>query len=91
MSLSIINNGQVTQSFLFFFFQQITLPRCYDFLLCRGCVYQHISSHTHYTQQPKRHLWITQRVTPCENRSRYTLRSKRLPSYCANPAVYSPK
>ncbi|KAF9824908.1 hypothetical protein SFRURICE_007355, partial [Spodoptera frugiperda] len=32
-------------------------------------------------------LWITQRVAPCGNRTRYTLHGSRLPSHRANRAV----
>uniref|UniRef100_A0A2H1WQ60 SFRICE_027877 n=1 Tax=Spodoptera frugiperda TaxID=7108 RepID=A0A2H1WQ60_SPOFR len=32
-------------------------------------------------------LWITQRVAPCGNRTRYTLRGSRLPSHRANREV----
>ncbi|KAF9800501.1 hypothetical protein SFRURICE_020737 [Spodoptera frugiperda] len=57
-----------------------------DFLLCRGSVYKHTSSHTHQTQTSYNNMWITKRVAPCGNRARYTLHGIQLPSYSANRA-----
>uniref|UniRef100_A0A2H1VFP2 SFRICE_001947 n=1 Tax=Spodoptera frugiperda TaxID=7108 RepID=A0A2H1VFP2_SPOFR len=55
-----------------------------SFVLCRGCVYKHTSSHTHDTQTRNNSLWITQRIGLCGNRIRYTLRGSQLPCHCAN-------
>ncbi|KAF9809282.1 hypothetical protein SFRURICE_015745, partial [Spodoptera frugiperda] len=57
-----------------------------DFLLYRECVYKYTISHVHDTQTRNNNLWITQRVAPCGNRTRYTLHDSQLPSHRANRA-----
>uniref|UniRef100_A0A2H1W4J1 SFRICE_016568 n=1 Tax=Spodoptera frugiperda TaxID=7108 RepID=A0A2H1W4J1_SPOFR len=44
---------------------------------------------THDTQTRNNNLWITQRVAPCGNRTRYPLRGSQLPSHRTNRAVPS--
>ncbi|KAF9791493.1 hypothetical protein SFRURICE_010967 [Spodoptera frugiperda] len=56
------------------------------YLLYRECVNKHISQQPH-TQTRDNILWITQRVAPCGNRTRYTLRGSCLPSHHTNCAL----
>ncbi|KAF9796072.1 hypothetical protein SFRURICE_012965, partial [Spodoptera frugiperda] len=65
-----------------------TLSYTRIFLLCYGCGHKHTSSHTHDTWTRNNNLWITQRVAPDENKTRYTLHGSQLPSHRANCAVY---
>ncbi|KAF9791331.1 hypothetical protein SFRURICE_021497 [Spodoptera frugiperda] len=42
---------------------------------------------THDTQTRNNNLWITQRVAPCGNRTRYPLRGSQLPSHRTNRKI----
>ncbi|KAF9808372.1 hypothetical protein SFRURICE_008425 [Spodoptera frugiperda] len=51
---------------------------------CVVGAFTNVSSHTHDTQTQNNNLCITQRVAPCGNRSRYTIRGSLLLSHRAN-------
>ncbi|KAF9823362.1 hypothetical protein SFRURICE_010497 [Spodoptera frugiperda] len=74
-----------------YFHLQVLSERSYKqvnvFLLCRGCGYKYTSSHVHDTQTRNNKLWITLKVAPCGNRTRYPLHSSQLPSHRVNRAV----
>ncbi|KAF9803721.1 hypothetical protein SFRURICE_012020 [Spodoptera frugiperda] len=66
---------------VFFFWKNVA--QIYDFLPCRGCVYKYIL----ITPRQNKNLWITHRVAPCGNRTRYKSRLIRSPSYRTNREV----
>ncbi|KAF9790038.1 hypothetical protein SFRURICE_002403 [Spodoptera frugiperda] len=63
-------------------FANLTVPRTRNLSL--SCI---VCAFTHYTQTRNNNLWISHKVAPCGNRTRYTLHSNQLPSHHTNHAV----
>ncbi|KAF9818221.1 hypothetical protein SFRURICE_003962, partial [Spodoptera frugiperda] len=59
------------------------------FLTLLFCPVSWVYKHTHDTQTRDNNLWITQRVISCGNRTCYTLRGNRSPSYRANSIIFT--